>query len=288
MRGSSGPISSRMSTNCWRASSSSLTRRSSPSSWRRSRRSGGAQPGGGGDLARAVGLRDPLEQRQRLVEVALLDEQLGEGDDGVLVARLELERLAQARFVAGRRSASATRSRPRSAAGCRRTAAPRARARRRRSRRRSGRRASRRRPGSTGPGRPGRCRVLVDVDLDQHDLAVGGVDRPSRGSDRASGTGRTRAPTGRRRRGPADFWMTSVWNVASVTSTRHAVTLPVPAERVLPGHHGRRAADPATRPGAIPDGGGRDRAAAAGTADGLRRRRHLDDGDVVAVGVARA
>ena len=57
--------------------------------------------GRGGDLAGALGLGDPLEQRQRLLAVAPLDEQLAEGDDGVLVAGLQLERLAQAGLVAG-------------------------------------------------------------------------------------------------------------------------------------------------------------------------------------------
>ena len=49
----------------------------------------------------AVGLRDPPEQRQRLVVVPVGDQQLGEGDDGVLVRRLHRQRDAQAALVAG-------------------------------------------------------------------------------------------------------------------------------------------------------------------------------------------
>ena len=51
--------------------------------------------------------------------------------------------------------------------------------------------------------RPRDLRVLVDVDLGQHDLARRSRRRPARGSGRAAGTDRTTPPTDRRRPGPA-------------------------------------------------------------------------------------
>ena len=51
------------------------------------------------DQAGAVGLGDAVEQRQRLVDVAALDEQLGERHDRVLVGRVGLQREPQRRLV---------------------------------------------------------------------------------------------------------------------------------------------------------------------------------------------
>ena len=183
VRGSSVPISSRMSTYCCRASSSSLTRgeqRGELGVVLVARRVAGlrlAQPGRGGDRPGALRLRDPLQQGQRLVELLLARR----------AARPRRRRRPRCRDRARSpcagssrrrpRSATPTSSAPRSAATSRRTARRRARGRRRGTRRRPDRCAGRTRPGSTGRGTARDLRVLVDVDLGEHDLAFGGVDR---------------------------------------------------------------------------------------------------------------
>ena len=95
-----------MSTYCCRASSSERTSGSkaasfpSYSSLGASPAGGSPEPGGGRDRSRALALGDPFEQGEGLVELLLGHEQLGQGDDRVLVAGIELDRLAQALFVA--------------------------------------------------------------------------------------------------------------------------------------------------------------------------------------------
>ena len=67
-----------------------------------------------GDPAGLGRLGDAGEQRERLVAAAVGDEQLGQRDDRGLVVRLELERLAQRGLVAGVEQRAAPRSPPRS------------------------------------------------------------------------------------------------------------------------------------------------------------------------------
>ena len=185
-----------------------------------------AQPGLGGDAPRAIGLGDAGDQRQRLLGLAARDQQLGEADDRVLVGGVDLEHRPQAALVThrehpgdhvvlsrrqqtldelthlvlGQRAHEAVDDLPVL-------------------------------EGVHGRDRlhPERLRdggVLVDVDLDQHGLAVGLVD--DRLDDRARacwhgphhGAHRSTITTLCIERST-----TSVWNVASVTSTAMRSTL---------------------------------------------------------------
>ncbi len=131
-------------------------RRASRRAWRRSRP---AAPCRARAAAATLRVRSDSGMRSSSasasVAVAPLDEQLAEGDDGVLVARVAA-RGPGAGWPRRRRRAARRPRPPRpSAGGPPRTASPRPRGRRRRSRRRPGRRAGRRRPGSTARGTPG-------------------------------------------------------------------------------------------------------------------------------------
>ena len=161
------------------------------------------------------------------------DEQLGQGDDRVLVAGLELERLRRlasspARDERGeRRLRSVGSSDWTNCSTSRSGSAP-------------------TKPSTTWPlciaytagidwaWNARRSRVLVDVDLGEHDLSVGGVDRlleigpsvrhgPHHGAHRSMTTGTV-----------ADFSSTSAANVASVTSMAMPFTLEGPRRKSCP------------------------------------------------------
>ena len=167
-------------------------------------------------------LGDALEQGQRLVVVAVaapVGQQLGQADDGVVVVGLAA-RGPCAATPRRRRRPARRRSAPRSLGSSRSTNCGTA---------ASGwapMKPSTTLPPDSGvhggdalhPEGLGDLRVLVDVDLGQHDLAVGLVDhlledraeraaRPHHGAHRSTTTG-----VGRERSS------TSVWKVASVTS----------------------------------------------------------------------
>ena len=192
----------------WRASSSSFTWSSRPSSASvtsspsahglarcgPARRPGGSRPsrGSGSSSASASSA------------ATAVDQQLGQRDDGLLVVGLEGQDLPQRRLVAGgqqRRSTASSASVGSRPSTNSRTSA-------------SGWAPTK--PSTTLPSLSAytagidctwnawrHLRVLVDVDLGQHDLAVGLVDHLL--EDRAERLARPapRRPTGRRRRGPA-------------------------------------------------------------------------------------
>src|SRR4029077_10236286 len=62
---------------------------------------GGSDPGAGSHLAGPFGFGDPDRQPQRFLGIALCDQQLGKGDDHVLVRRFQGERETQTVLVAG-------------------------------------------------------------------------------------------------------------------------------------------------------------------------------------------
>ena len=178
-------------------------RRARPS--RRPSRRRRCRPGQGGDprVSAVSGMRSSSSSASSVAAGRrLADEQLGQGDDGRLVARVELEHLRAATPRRRRRGARPARPPPRWAAGGRRTSAP---------------SASGWAPMNPSTTLPSFRAYTAGMPCTWNAWPSGGSRRrrpwpappcpwwrrpPSRGSDPASCTGRTTRPRGRRRPAP--------------------------------------------------------------------------------------